>query len=69
MTQSLSNREQCTHPGKLVVHRRLAGKAHKKKLVEVHAASRPAATSVLVVRTTSSGLVAKLTTWQSGLEV
>jgi hypothetical protein len=46
MTQSLSNREQCTRPGKLVLYRRLAGKAHEKRLVEVHAASCPA-TSVV----------------------
>ena len=46
MTQSLFNGERCTRPGKLVLYRRLAGKAHEKCLVEVHAASRPA-TSVV----------------------
>ena len=36
-------------PGKLVLYRRLAGKAHKKYLVEVHAASRPATSVVSMI--------------------
>jgi hypothetical protein len=50
MTQSLSNGEQCTHPGKLVLYRRLAGKEHEKRLVEVHAASCPATSVVSIAR-------------------
>jgi hypothetical protein len=50
MTQSLSNGEQCTRPGKLVLYRRLAGKAHEKRLVEVHAASCPATSVVSIAR-------------------
>jgi hypothetical protein len=44
ITQTLSNAEQCNHPGKLaLLYRRLAGKkTHKKCLVKVHATSCPA---------------------------
>ena len=51
MAQTLFNGERCTRPGKLVVlYRRLAGKAHEKCLVEVHAASRPATSVVSIAR-------------------
>jgi hypothetical protein len=50
MTQSLSNGEQCTRPGKLVLHMRLAGNAPKKSLVEVHATCRPATSVVSIAR-------------------
>ncbi len=42
--------QRAMHPGKLVLYRRLAGKAHEKRIVKVHAASCPATGVVSIAR-------------------